>query len=235
MFDFDCCYICMENVDNLKLKSNIKNKNAKYYEKFLFQLPHFNISNIKFFSHGMYQLECGHSTCFKCLLLSIVNCGDQCPYCRTKFSKREIINILSIFDNNYQIYTDRLLIIGLNQNKKFLKNNKIEKFTREKTEFFRAIVIKELIQFYLNFLEDFITGSDGSREEFEEVTCCKSITINIMINLVRKNKWFLKKYPDFKKVFMSKLDEIEEYKCKDGSEYDNLLCKFWKNELQSFI
>ena len=84
MFDYDCCYICMENVDNLKLKFNKKNKNSKYYDKYLFQLPNFKLSNIKFVSHGMYHLECGHSTCFKCILLSIVNCGDKCPYCRTK-------------------------------------------------------------------------------------------------------------------------------------------------------
>jgi len=235
MYDSGYCYICMEKFDNLEIKFNKKNNNSKYYEKYLFQLPNFSISKIKFVSHGLYQLECGHSTCFKCILLSLINCGDQCPYCRTKISKKEIINILSIFDQDYQKYNNRLLIMGLNQNNEFLKYNKIEKLTRKKTELFRAIVIQELIQFYLTFFEDFINGDSDSREEYLEVTSCKSIIIDIMINLIRKNKWFLKRIPDFKKVFISKLDEIEEYKCKGGDGYSNILSKFWKNELQSFI
>lgn len=232
MYGSNDCYICMQELDNFKID---KCNNIEYYEKFLYHLPQFKRSNIRFISPDKYQLECGHKTCYKCIMLSINSCGNKCPYCRTKISKKELTKLYLMFYQNYQIHVDPILITGLAQNKEFLKYNKIEKLTRKKTKLFRTLVIKDFIQFYLTFLEDFIDGYNHTEEEFLEVNSCKSIIIYIMIELVRKNKWFLESNKNFKKTFMSKLDEIHIYKCEQGYGYDNILSNFWKNELQSLI
>lgn len=215
------CYICMEEYGNLKsYKLSDYNYQKNSEKKYSYQLPnYFEKSDIKFTSREMFQLECGHSTCFKCILLTINNCGNKCPFCRTKISEKDITTILKIFDQNYQIYTDPHLIT-------FIENKKL---TRKKTEIFRTTVIKDLLNFYLNFMNRFIISYyDDPIEKHNEICRFKSKIINIMINLVRKNKWFLDKNNDFKKIFIKKLDEI--HNC-DNLEYSSILSQFWKNEL----
>ena len=155
------------------------------YEKYLFKIPFFDTFIIKFISNSMYKLECGHSTCLKCIILTIYNCETKCPFCRDFISSYDFINIVKLFHSSYKIYTYPIFLIGIN-NTKF----KRKKFTRNKTEKIRIKLIYNMLSFYLMIIDNYINYN-------YEYSRYKGEILNLMIDIIRENKWFLKKNHDW--------------------------------------